>query len=475
MTLAGELAGERRRIVAIVCGGFAVRMAVAALVPLTSDEAYYVDWARHLAAGYLDHPPLVAWLIAGSLRLLGPAVAAVRLPAVVLQAVTTLLAASLARALAGPGAALVAVLALQAAPVFSLGALLMTPDAPLALAWMGALWSLERAFRVRSGQWRFWIAMGLFLGLGALAKLHAGLIGLCLAASLLATSDGRRALLTPWPWVGALLALAVCSPFLLWNAKHGWATFTFQARHGLSAAPVSMGASLARILGSVAGQLAYVSPLLLVAVVAAGWRALVAGPRVGAPRFALALSALPVVAFFTGAAALSRGALPHWAAPGWLSGTVLLAAAGSSLIRPAVKLGLAMSALLLVALPLAPLLVGGPLDELRGWKEAVEAARAIDPRAHLATTHWMAVGQLGWYAQEPVEYLSDRVAGPTYYDTSSDPRPLLVVAPVGLGPGRSELERLAGPLQEKGSFVASCRGRPFRTYRFYAPLSQAHR
>ena len=25
-----------------------------------TDEAYYVDWARHLSAGYVDHPPAVA-------------------------------------------------------------------------------------------------------------------------------------------------------------------------------------------------------------------------------------------------------------------------------------------------------------------------------------------------------------------------------------------------------------------------------
>ena len=134
-------------MLAIVGVGLAIRAALAALVPLATDEAYYVDWARHLAPGYLDHPPLVAWLIAGPLRLFGHHPLAVRLPAVLLQAGTTLLAASLARALAGGAAALAAAVMLQAAPVFSLGALLMTPDAPLAFAWAGALWALERGFR----------------------------------------------------------------------------------------------------------------------------------------------------------------------------------------------------------------------------------------------------------------------------------------------------------------------------------------
>ena len=32
-------------------------------VPLTGDEAYYWEWAKHLALGYADHPPMVAYLI----------------------------------------------------------------------------------------------------------------------------------------------------------------------------------------------------------------------------------------------------------------------------------------------------------------------------------------------------------------------------------------------------------------------------
>ena len=45
-----------------------VRLVVAATVPLSPDETYYWVWSRALAAGYLDHPPMVAlWLRAGTL------------------------------------------------------------------------------------------------------------------------------------------------------------------------------------------------------------------------------------------------------------------------------------------------------------------------------------------------------------------------------------------------------------------------
>src|SRR6266568_2627907 len=135
--------GGERTVLAIVLAGAAVRLVLGALVPITVDEAYYVDWARHLQPGYLDHPPLVAWLLAPSLALLGSSTLAVRRPAVLLQAGTTMLAASLARARGGRAGAVTLALLLQAVPIFSLGATLMTPDAPLAFAWAGALFARE--------------------------------------------------------------------------------------------------------------------------------------------------------------------------------------------------------------------------------------------------------------------------------------------------------------------------------------------
>jgi len=414
---AGSLAdsGSSRGVLAIVAAGAVARLALAAVVPITVDEAYYVDWARHLQPGYLDHPPLVAWLLAVPLRLLGPSAAAVRLPAILLQAGTTLLAASLA----------------------------------LAFAWAGALWSVERAFRLH----RSWfLAAGAFLGLAALSKLTAGLLGLALLAALAATPDGRRALAGPWPWAGAVIALAVASPMLAWNAVHGWPSFAFQLAHGARGRSFSA-LDLARSIGAQAG---YVSPLLLVLAAGAALRALPA-PR--SPAIAgLAFSAAPVIALFTAAAAFTPGALPHWPAPGWLSACVLLSVAGGRLLRPALVVGFAAIAALLLFL-LAPLpLPAGPLDELRG-------GRALAPAAE----HWIVLGQIGWYDRASPAYLGERRSGPTFYEP--DPRaagaPLLLVTVEGLDPGREALEARLGPLVPAGGFVATEAERTIRRFRFW--------
>lgn len=453
----GALGWPRRHpVLAVALLGAGARLALAAAVPLTTDEAYYVDWARHLQPGYLDHPPAVAWLLAAGLRLAGAATAAVRLPAVLLQLGTTWLAASLARARAGERAALAAALLLQAAPVFSLGAVLMTPDAPLAFAWVGTLWAVERAFS-RGPRWL--LAAGAFLGLALLSKLTAGLLGLAALVGLLSTARGRALLVTPWPWAGALLAAAVASPMLWWSAVHGWPSLAFQAEHGLRGG----GFSAARLLGALGAQAAYVSPVLLVASAGAAWRAL-RGP---AEDRALAWSALPVAAFFTGAAAFTPGALPHWPAPGWLSAALLLAVAGSGWTRRALLTGGALTALLLVLLAVP--LPRGPQDELRGWEEGAAAARRAAGGARLAAAHWMVLGHLGWASGASPAYLGARRSGPSFYD----PEPLAGRAPVllvlvdGLGEDRASVEARIGPLEPAGEAEARWHGRLLRRYRFY--------
>ena len=68
-----------------IAAGAALRLVLIAVVPLSMDEAYHVDWARHLQPGYFDHPPAVAWLMALPVRLCGTSTLALRLPALALQ------------------------------------------------------------------------------------------------------------------------------------------------------------------------------------------------------------------------------------------------------------------------------------------------------------------------------------------------------------------------------------------------------
>ncbi len=478
---AAPAAAARRRpgpVFWAIAAGTALRAVLAAVFPLIMDEAYHVDWARHLQPGYLDHPPAVAWLMALPVRFCGTSTLCLRLPALVLQTLALALAASLVRMRAGEKGAVAAVVGLQAALIFSAGGALMLPDSPLLLAWVGTFWSLQRA--TDRGPWWFLWA-GPFLGIGALSKLTAGLLGVGVLLALVTTADGRRLLRTPWPWIAAAAAVAIASPMLLWNAAHGWPSFTFQAQHGLSGRSFSA----IRLLASVGGQLGYVSPILLAVSAVAAWRGL--RERRDALRAALAYTALPLVVFFTLSAAMTPKALPHWPAPAWLSAMLLLCVSGAATgawWRRALWLGFGETAaailalLLLLAVPFPGSISAlgrtypvkrGPLDDFVGWREGAAAARAVAGDQRLAVGHWMHLGQLGWYDGRSPAYLGEKPAGPTFYDP--DPRaagrPLLVVTVDEQGPQPQELERRLGPLEPAGAYDARQGDRHVRTFRFF--------
>lgn len=214
----------------------ALRLAMAAILPLAPDEAYYWVWSHALAPGYVDHPPMVAlWIRVGTalvgetalgVRLLGPWAAALG---------TVLLVDAARRLLMSQRAGLLAGALLNATLLLGVGSVIMTPDSPLLLFWTAAVWALARLVELgrrgvaSSGRGLFWwMAVGLFGGLALTSKYTAAFLGIGIGLWLLVSPPMRRHLRHPGPWLGLILALAVFAPVIVWNADHGWAGFLRQ-------------------------------------------------------------------------------------------------------------------------------------------------------------------------------------------------------------------------------------------------------
>ena len=108
----------------------ALRLVYLGQIELIPQEAYYWNYSRHLDIGYLDHPPLTAWLIALATSLNGSEFF-VRLPALVSWCVMALYATLYARDLGGRAVALRTALLASALPFFFLAGWLMTPGRAL--------------------------------------------------------------------------------------------------------------------------------------------------------------------------------------------------------------------------------------------------------------------------------------------------------------------------------------------------------
>lgn len=215
-----------------------VQAALAGWLPLVADEAYYLSWSRDLRAGYLDHPPGVAWWVA-----LGGGHA--RLPGLVLMPVAWVALADAARRWGVGQWRWVPAVAMATPLGFSAG-LLATPDGPLVLAWCGALWAVAAG---RPG----WAGVAVGVGLWAKSAMVVALPGLWWALGL---RGGAVAL---------GVAAVVYAPHVVWSLCNDGLPWSFQAGHrrwGGAGEGVGQGVwrGVGQALELVGGQLLVVTP-----------------------------------------------------------------------------------------------------------------------------------------------------------------------------------------------------------------------
>ncbi|MFI4854460.1 MAG: glycosyltransferase family 39 protein [Phycisphaerales bacterium JB065] len=221
--------------VAVVVYTVLLRLVYMGVVDLLPEEAYYWNYAKHLDIGYLDHPPMISWLIGLSTSVLGNNEFAVRLPALACWMVALGFVVALAARVIGRNAAFAAGAMFSVLPYFFIDGAIATPDSPLVACWAAGLFFLHRA--ISGGHHRSWLWFGLAIGLGMLSKYTIAILGPAALVIMLLDRNGRRAFLTPWPYLGALVSLVVFSPVIYWNATHGWASFEFQTVRRLAEEP----------------------------------------------------------------------------------------------------------------------------------------------------------------------------------------------------------------------------------------------
>jgi hypothetical protein len=81
---------------------------------------------------------------------------------------------------------------------------------------------------LESGRGAWWIAVGAAVGLALLSKYTAMFFGPAILIWLISVPKLRRWFLSPWLYLGGLVALLVFSPVILWNADHHWVSFIKQ-------------------------------------------------------------------------------------------------------------------------------------------------------------------------------------------------------------------------------------------------------
>jgi hypothetical protein len=211
----------------VVLALLVLRLLAAAWTPLTFDEAYYWTWSKHLAGGYYDHPPMVALVIRAGTAIAGDTELGVRLVSILLALPMSFAVFRAAELLFGSmQVAATATILLNVTLMASVGTTIITPDSPLLLAASFVLFFLAKLLESARGSW--WLAVGAAVGFGLLSKYTALFFGPAILIWLLVVPKQRRWLLSPWPYLGGIVAVAMFAPVILWNAEHHWVSFIKQ-------------------------------------------------------------------------------------------------------------------------------------------------------------------------------------------------------------------------------------------------------
>jgi 4-amino-4-deoxy-L-arabinose transferase-like glycosyltransferase len=402
------------------------------------DELYFLEAGRHLAWGFADQGPLTP-LVAHLIDKLSPgSLTVLRLPSALMAGATVLVTGLTGFELGGTRRAqlIAAACAAVASVVLVVGHLLSTSTFDL-LAWALVTWLVARV--IRTDDQRLWPVTGLVAGLALLNKPLIAFLLVGLGVGLLVVGP-RQMLRSAWLWTGVVVALLLWTPWLIWQARHGWPQLD------VSSSIASGGSASSQPRWALLPfQFLLVSPVLA-PVWIAGLVALLRRPRLRPFRlFAVAWIFL-VLAF------LATGGKPYY-----LAGTfpVLLAAGaletdawlerGASRRRAILLWGLvALSGVVsaFIALPLLPARSAGPViamnsdvGETIGWSDLTRTVASVyrraGPAAVIFTSNYGEAGAIDRYGPAfglPRAYSGHNAFG--YWGPPPD-RPAAVIA-VGL-------------------------------------------
>jgi 4-amino-4-deoxy-L-arabinose transferase-like glycosyltransferase len=379
-----------RALLWLILATTAVRILFGWGIGLGIDESYMVVAGRGaLRLGYFDHPLISWWMSNLAARLAGSESAlAVRLPFILLFAISSWLMFRATATIAGEKAGLWAAIAFNLAPVLGItsGGWVL-PDGPLVAALLGVMWC---ALRLES--WCSWIGLGICAGLAMLSKYTAVLPLAGLAAFFLIDRTRRVWLSRPHPYVALLAALLVFSPVIIWNAGNGWASLAFQGGRAAASRLNLFGPLI-----TLSGEALFLLPWIWAGLMLVLWHGLRAEDSRARM---LCWMSLPAIILFAVVSLWSRQVLFHWATPGYL---MLFPLLGIYLARQnwAPRAAKATAALLAIAMALvvtearlnwAPLPPDTTLP-IRDWSEL--RAPLLATGLPIAAVSWSDTGKAG--------------------------------------------------------------------------------
>jgi membrane-associated phospholipid phosphatase len=408
-------------------------------IQLSEDEAYQWIWSKHLAPSYYSKPPLIAYTQFLGTRLWGDTEFGVRFFSPVIAAILSFIVVRLFSREVNARTGFILLLIVTAAPLLSLGSVLMTVDPLSVLFWTAAMVAGWRAIQ-QDARTRDWLWVGLWMGLGFLSKYTELFQLLCWAVFFILWPSARKHLRRPGPYLALGINFFCALPVVIWNAQHGWVT----VQHvGQNAAVGTVWKPTLRYFGEFLGsEIALLHPIFFVGMIWAAiafWRRARQDARMiyffsmGAPLFVIYL-------LYT----FHSRVLPNWIAPSVVPLFCLMAAYWHAQWQAGIR---SIKRWLISALVvgLAAVIVGhntdlvkkmtgrflpvnlDPLHRVRGWSDVARMAGeargellAEGKPVFIIADHYGLVGQISFYLPEAKAAVTE--APLVKYQSSARPR-----------------------------------------------------
>ncbi|HEX2995256.1 MAG TPA: glycosyltransferase family 39 protein, partial [Anaerolineales bacterium] len=189
------------------------------------DEMVVLDNANHLDWGFIEYPPLTPFLARIALTLFGLSLVSARMFAALSLSISLVLVGLMARELGGNRRTQI-----MAAVAAAIAPFALLEGSLIQYVTIDYLWGVLLAYLVirllRSEDPRWWIPIGLVIGLGMMTKYTMAIFAAGLVAGVLLT-EARRYLRSPWLWGGVALSLLVFLPNLIWQIRHDFISLDF--------------------------------------------------------------------------------------------------------------------------------------------------------------------------------------------------------------------------------------------------------
>lgn len=191
------------------------------------DEAYYYIYSKHLSAGYIDHGPVIAYMIKFFTLVFGDNSFGIRISGVILTLIAVLVIFKVLEK-EGKGLGYITGNIINTTILFFAGSIIITPDTPMAFFFtLTILFYYLAYFRDK----KYFYLAGILLGFSMLSKISVAFpaIGIFIFPFLI--KEKRNNIKYKEFWISFIIAFIIFLPFIIWNINNNFAFVKYQFKH----------------------------------------------------------------------------------------------------------------------------------------------------------------------------------------------------------------------------------------------------